>query len=459
MFVDRAPVLLVHLGRHPALDEGEGDDAEACHELRVHRLLFHHRGGPGLGAVVEAHGAVEGRDPGRPVHGNAVRLVVNLLGAEPAEGGRVDALREGSPEAPALGGVHALREPVELLIHHSRRHPVHVVEQGGDGELCVRGDAAHVELLLGGVGLADVDEGALEEGEAPLLESLLELRVVLALEVQRAARLRVLPGDVAVVEVVVLDHVGGQDALEDGLEVVCAVQAQLQLARRHASHECEAGVGDELVDEPAEDVDAALVLLAHVLEGCGVLLDGDSALDEPHPERRHDDAAHQVRKPARRARVEQRLHGLELPVPEALGAVGEVSTDAILVFLAEEVEVVLGKDLEVVIELEVHARDGLELAERNLSEVEVHRRDLRAQNQVVERVASRRGDGDDVVVLVVLDVGAAVGGQHRVVDAGVLPRDIVNVGGIIADDPEHGAVGDLVDDPVELFKRTHSESF
>jgi len=49
------------------------------------------------------------------------------------------------------------------------------------------------------------------------------------LTVTGAAQLRVLSGDVAVVEVVVVDEVSTADALEDRLEVVAAVEAELEL--------------------------------------------------------------------------------------------------------------------------------------------------------------------------------------------------------------------------------------
>mmetsp|Transcript_45296 Transcript_45296/g.142557 ORF Transcript_45296/g.142557 Transcript_45296/m.142557 type:complete len:257 (-) Transcript_45296:165-935(-) len=244
-----------------------------------------------------------------------------------------------------------------------------------------------------------------------------------------------------------MDKVRRADPLEHSLEVVRAVKAELELSGRHASKHGTSQVGDQLVHHPAEHLEASLMFLALRLQGIQALLLNYSASDETEAQEPEDHAADQPGQEPGGSRVEDGLEALDVAVPEPLGGHAQVRADHLEVLAAEQINVVLCKDLEELLELDVLAACRLGLRQCNLSSVEVHRRNPSTLDEVVEGVAPCRCDGDHVIVLGAL--------EHGMVDTRILPRHIVDVGVVISNNLEHGHVRNLVDQAAQNLYGTH----
>mmetsp|Transcript_20353 Transcript_20353/g.52555 ORF Transcript_20353/g.52555 Transcript_20353/m.52555 type:complete len:978 (-) Transcript_20353:172-3105(-) len=327
--------------------------------------------------------------------------------AQVGQHGRVHLGRERAPEDARLGPVHARNHPPDILAHHRLRHPVHRVEQRGDGDL------AFAERL-----------GALRPRPVERLDDVharLERAKVLLLEVARAALLGKLADHVPVVEVVVLEVLVRPHPLRHHLhqpvrEELRPLGQQVELLERHAAQRGQ--------PRPERWV---LHHVAHELEadrggepGGRALARHGRPLHQPLGARDEDDGLQQLgHQPGRARKHEVRLDDRAVRVPELGGGGGEVLAQLGHVHRLEHAVVRLAEERE---ELGVRARaDGrqLELEQRELRAVHVDGDHLLgALEHVVEHIAAGGRDGEHHVLRPAL--------EHAVVDRRVLPRDVVD---------------------------------
>eukprot|EP00962_Isochrysis_galbana_P027925 scaffold8788_cov108-Isochrysis_galbana.AAC.8 len=331
------------------------------------------------------------------------------------EGRQVLGVSEGAPEHPPPPRLQLGAEGRPLLHHLLLRQPIHVVEQHHAGKVTVW------ERLRNLVQQASADRDAVrvraEGGE------------VLRPQVARAALAGVTAVQVAVPKVVVAsDERAAKHPLQHPSHPAVGLGQEFELGGRDAGEgadERQSGL-----QQPGESGHLPRVLVAERPLGVERLC-GLERRDEPAESARGGESAEQAREGAGGARVHDVVEEGAVRVPVRRGRRRQQRPHLGPVHRVKQRPVRAGKQLEELVVRQAARGRQLELEQRVLSRVQVHRDDvLWPVEQPVEHVAAARREHEQPVVRAQL--------QQLAVDTRVLPRHVVD--DAVAQEQAHQAV-------------------